>query len=67
MKRRSFFGTLGLAAAAIAAPSVAKAVTVTDFAHSPADYAQVQEEPYEFEELDEALTDEQFKWDIVWE
>jgi hypothetical protein len=67
MKRRKFFASLGLAAAFAAAPSMANAVVSADFAHVPADYAQVQEEPEEFQDLDEALTDEQFKKDIIWE
>jgi len=66
MKRRNFFASLGLGAAMIAAPSVVRSATVANFAHVPEDYAQVQEEPYEFEELDEALTGEQFKMDIIW-
>ena len=36
------------------------------YMHDSADYAEVPEEPYEFEELDEALTDEQFAQDIHW-
>lgn len=63
MKRRNFFASLGLGLAMIGAPSVVCA----NFAHVAEDYAQVQEEPYEFEELDEALTDEQFKMDLIWE
>lgn len=66
MKRRRFFAALGLATAATAVPAMAKEVVGADFAHVPADYAQVQEEPEEFQELDEALTDEQFEMDIIW-
>ena len=67
MKRRKFFASLGLAAAAATVPAVAQTVTSANFAHVPEDYADFQDGAYEFEELDEALTDEQFKMDIIWE
>lgn len=66
MKRRKFFAGLGTAAVAAAIPNMVKAQADRPFAHVPVDYAQVQEEPEEFQELDEALTDEQFEMDIIW-
>lgn len=67
MKRRKFFASIGLAAAATAVPKIAQAQDRQHFAHVQADYSCVAEEPYEFEELDEALTIEQFRMDITWE
>jgi hypothetical protein len=66
MKRRNFFASLGLATAMVAVPSIANAATGAKFAHVPRDYAQVQEEPEEFQDLDEALTNEWYAQDIAW-
>lgn len=67
MKRRSFFTSLGLVTAAAAAPSIVKAQKEEPFAHVPRDYMDIPEEPEEFQELDEALTPEQDRMDIIWE
>ena len=52
MKRRNFFASLGLATAMVAVPAIASTPTVANFAHVPKDYAQVAEEPEEFQELE---------------
>ncbi len=66
MKRRNFFASLGLATAMVAVPSIASTTTVADFAHVPEDYAQVQEEPEEFQELETDFSPEQDSMDIDW-
>ena len=68
MKRRDFIKGTALAGAVISTPIIAKEATFMgeSYMHDSADYAEVPEEPYEFEELDEALTDEQFAQDIHW-
>lgn len=66
MKRRNFLSIVGAGAGLIAAPVAIMAKSDKDFKHSPEDYAQVQEEPEEFQELDEALTDKEFAQDIDW-
>ena len=67
MKRRRFFSSMGFAAVAAAVPSMVKAQEEKAFAHSPWDYAQVQEEPEEFQELEVDFTPEQDRMDIIWE
>lgn len=65
MKRRNFFASLGLATAMFAAPSIVSATQIP-FAHTPEDYAQVAEEPEEFQEWEIDFSPTEDAMDIVW-
>ena len=68
MKRADFFKSIGLGAmAAIVSPSIIKGKEpMKDFTHDPQDWAMVQEEPEEFQELEVDVPEDWVEEEIVW-
>ena len=69
MKRREFFKSAGVGAAAVVAAPVMAHVAEEEgvFVHDPRDYAHVPEEVEEFQEYEVDVPEDSAEEEIIWE